>query len=218
MTNSESPATRRPNPVLGVLGRGLEAALNQVLGLDPDTRTALAALDGRALTIDFRGSGRAMRLAVQGERLVIGPAFAADSDLRVAATPGSLLGLAASRLLGDHEATLPGKIEIAGDAELARRVERLVTRFEPDVDEAFARVFGDVVGFQVARALRHALAFTHKSASALARDGADYLVEERRDLVARAEMDQFLDEVDELRERGDRLAARVQRLATANRA
>lgn len=218
MTNSESPATRRPNPVLGALGRGLETALNQAVGLDPDTRTALAALDGRALTIDFRGTGRAMRLAVQGERLLVGPAFAADSDLRVAATPGSLLGLAASRLLGDHEATLPGKIEIAGDAELARRIERLVTRFEPDVDEVFARVFGDVIGFQIARALRHALAFARKSASALVRDGADYLVEERRDLVARAEMDQFLDEVDELREHGDRLAARVQRLATASRA
>jgi ubiquinone biosynthesis accessory factor UbiJ len=171
---SPAPATRAPNPVLSVLGRGLEVR--------------------------------------------VGPAFAGDTDLRVAATPGSLLGMAFARLRGDADATLPGKIEIAGDAELARRLERLVSRFEPDVDQAFARVLGDVAGFQLARALRRGFAFARDSASSLARDTADWLVEERRDLVARGEMEAFLDDVDDLRERGDRLDARVRRLHAASRA
>mgnify|MGYP006914497967 CR=1 FL=1 len=49
--------------------------------------------------------------------------------------------------------------------------------------------------------------------SVFARDAAEFLSEEGRDLVPRAELDAFLDEVDEVRERGDRLAARVERLA-----
>ena len=215
---SPAPATRAPNPVLSVLGRGLEAALNRALALDADTRTDLRALDGRAVGIRFVGTGTAMRVAVDGERLRVGPAFAGDTDLRVAATPGSLLGMAFARLRGDADATLPGKIEIAGDAELARRLERLVSRFEPDVDQAFARVLGDVAGFQLARALRRGFAFARDGASSLARDTADWLVEERRDLVARGEMEAFLDDVDDLRERGDRLDARVRRLHAASRA
>ena len=55
-------------------------------------------------------------------------------------------------------------------------------------------------------------------ASALARDTADYLVEESRDLIAKAEMEEFLDDVDALRERGDRLDARMQRLIAAHKA
>jgi ubiquinone biosynthesis protein UbiJ len=218
MTQSESTQTRSPNPILGFFGRGLESALNRVLALDPDTQSALKALDGRALSIDFRGTGRAMRLTVDGERLVVGPDFAAQSDLRVSASPGSLLAMAAARLRGDAEATLPGKVEISGDAELARRLERLVHRFEPDVDEAFARVFGDVLGVKMAYALRGALSFARKSVSAVIQDSADYLVEESRDLVARAEMDQFLDDVDDARERADRLEARLRRLTTAKKA
>ena len=110
------------------------------------------------------------------------------------------------------------QVEIAGDAELARRLERLATRFEPDIDEVFSRVFGDVVGFQIARGFRRAIGAARKSASALVRDAADYLVEERRDLVAKPEMEQFLDEVDELRERADRFEARFRRLNAVPRA
>ena len=219
MTNSDAATKRAPNPILKVLGRGLETALNHALSLDAETRAELATLDGRALRVDFRGSGLAMRMAVDGDRLRVGPAFGGDNQLRVSSTPGSLLGMAAARMRGDGDAGLPpGQVEIAGDAELARRLERLATRFEPDIDEAFARVFGDVIGFQIARAFRRGFAFARESSSALVRDTADYLVEESRDLIAKPEMEEFLDEVDELRERGDRLEARVKRLTTAQRA
>jgi len=215
--NLAAATPRASNPVLVVLGRGIEGALNHALSLDPDTRSGLAALNGRAISVEFRGTGMALRLAVHGERLAVGPVFAGDSDLRVAATPGSLLGMAFARLRGDDDAMLPGKIEIAGDAELARRLERLAARFAPDIDDVFTRTFGDVAGFQIARLFRRGFTFARTSVSALARDSADYLVEESRDLIAKPEMEQFLDEVDDLRERGDRLEARMQRLVAAKR-
>ncbi len=216
MSASPTP-TRRPHPVLALLGRALEAALERVLALDPDTRTRVAALDGRAITIDFAGnSGRpapALRLIVDGGRLRVGPAFEGDSALRVAATPASLLALAFARDRDD--ALAPGRVQIAGDAELARRLEQIAARCAPDFDEAFARVFGDVAGAQVARVLRGAFACSRDSARSFAQDAAGFLTEEGRDLVARAELEQFLDDVDAARERADRLAARVERLRRA---
>jgi ubiquinone biosynthesis protein UbiJ len=210
----------RPNPLLVVLGRALESVLNRAIDLDPDTRGRLDALDGRAVTLDLAGaSGRAapaLRIAVDAGRLRVGPAFEGDSALRVSATPGSLIGLALAR--GRDGALPPGRVSIAGDAELARRLEQLATRYAPDLDAAFARVFGDVAGFQIARAFRGAFAWSRKSAGALARDTAEFLTEEGRDLVARAELDTFLDDVDALRERADRFAARLQRVAQHGRA
>jgi ubiquinone biosynthesis protein UbiJ len=205
--------TRRPNPVLATLGRALETALDRLVDLDPDTRTALRSLDGRAILLDFRPMPLAMRISVAGDRLRIGPQFEGESALRVAASPAALLGLALAR--GREGAVTPGRVEIAGDAELARRLERIASRFAPDFDEAFARVFGDVPGFQIARAVRRSLGFVRKSAESLARDTAEFLTEESRDLVARPELDAFLDDVDALRERADRLDARVRRLAAS---
>ena len=204
-------AERKPNPVLAVLGRALEAALNRVVDLDPDTRTALRALDGRAITLAFRSTPLAMRIAVDGDRLAIGPAFGGDSALCITAAPSALLAMALSR--GRDDAPTPGRVDVSGDADLARRLERIAKKFEPDFDEAFARAFGDVAGFQIARGVRRALAGVRDGAQAFARDSAEYLSEEGRVIVPKAEVDVFLDDVDALRERTDRLDARVKRLA-----
>lgn len=208
IANNDNP---KANPLLGAMGRALELALNAVVALDPDTQTRLASLDGRAVTLDFGSGLPSMRIAVAGTHLRIGPAAGALSALRVGATPGTLLRFALAR--GGRDDMMPaGRVEIAGDADLARRLEQIATRFAPDFDEAFARVFGDVAGHRIARGVRAGLAWARDSGRSLARDGVEYLTEERRDLVARAEMEEFFDAVGSVRERGDRLDARVRRL------
>jgi ubiquinone biosynthesis protein UbiJ len=209
-------AARAPNPLLVALGRALETALNRLVDLDPDSRTRIAALDGRAITLDFQGSALSMRIAVERDRLRIGPAFAGTSALRVAATPGSVLALAFAR--GGAGALAPGRIEIAGDAELARRLEQIATCFAPDFDEAFTRVFGDVIGMKIAHALRRGLNWSRTSARGWAQDTAEFLTEESRDLVAKAELETFFDEVDGLRDLVDQLDARVRRISASPRA
>lgn len=204
---------RTPNPLLSLLGRLLQAALNRALALDPDTRNQLRRLDGRALSVEFRNTPLALRLAVSGETLEVGPAFVGDSALRVAATPGSLVAMLLRR--GDDAALAPGKVEIAGDAELARRLEKIASGYRPDFEEAFTRVFGDVLGVKIAQGFAAGLRYARERGEALVRDGADYLREESRDLIAPGEMDEFLDDVDALRERGERLEARIARLAAA---
>ena len=151
----------------------------------------------------------------EGDRLAIGPAFGGASALRLTAAPSALVAMALAR--GRDDATTPGRVDVSGDADLARRLERIARTFAPDFDEAFARVFGDVAGFQIARGVRKALAGVRDGAKAFARDTADYLSEEGRVIVPKAEVDVFLDDVDALRERADRLDARVKRLAAASR-
>ncbi len=204
---------RTPNPILALLGRLLQSALNRAVALDPDTRSQLRRLDGRALSVEFKNTPLALRLAVSGETLEVGPAFGGDSGLRVGATPGSLIGLLLRR--GDDAALAPGKVEIAGDAELARRLEKIASGYRPDFEEAFTRVFGDVLGVKIAQGFAAGLRFARERGEALVRDGAEYLREESRDLIAPGEMDEFLDDVDALRERGERLEARIARLTAA---
>jgi len=110
------------------------------------------------------------------------------------------------------ESLAPGKVEIAGDAELARRLEKLAGGFAPDFEEAFTRSFGDVLGVPLAKALREGLAHARETASHLTEDGAAWLRDETRLAVAPGEMESFLDDVDALRERTERLEARLARL------
>lgn len=197
-----------PRPLRVLAGRALETALNHVLSLDPDTVERLGALDGRSVQLTLDGPGLALAITVEQGQLKVGPATD-DSQLRVRATPGSLLAMALRR---DDDGVAPGKVDIAGDADLARRLEKLASKFAPDFEEAFARTFGDVLGVPLANAVRKALAQARRSAAHLTEDTADWLRDEARIAVAPGDMEGFLDGVDALRERAERLEARLARL------
>lgn len=211
--NTAAPNSWLPAPLRKLAGRALETALNHVLSLDPDTRQKLAALNGRRVQLHLRGPELALAVVVEDGRLRVGPPDADEAPrghaLRVAATPGSLLAMLLRR---DDEGVAPGKVEIAGDADLARRLEKLASQFAPDFEEAFARTFGDVLGVPLAKLVRQGLAHAKETASHLSQDGADWLREEARLAVAPGEVDGFLDGVDALRERSERLEARLARL------
>jgi ubiquinone biosynthesis protein UbiJ len=198
-------------------GRALEAALNRALALDPDTREGLRALDGRRIVLTLQApSGTrpplALQVSVSGERLVVGPVDAAsEPDLSVRS---SLAGLLGQLPMFRRDDTPPvGRMKMSGDADLARRLQRLAERFDPDWQQPFTAVFGDVVGVQVAKAFATALRQARIAGRNLAQSAAEYVTEESRDVVPRAELDTFLDGVDALRDDVDRLAARVARLS-----
>ena len=201
--------SRKPKPLLSRLGKVLEAAINQALALDPGTREQLAKLDGRRIGVEFRPLDLAMAITVDGDKLRVGPHWQADRDLNLRASPASLLAFALRR--GDDSVMPPGKVDISGDAELARHVEKIMRDFRPDIEQAFAQTFGDIIGIPIARAVSSAFAWTRDSVQSVATNAADFLLDESRDAVAVPEAEQFFDDVDALRERSDRLEARIKR-------
>jgi ubiquinone biosynthesis protein UbiJ len=194
-----------------IAGRALELVLDRLLDLDPETRAALASLDGRRVEVQLSAPAIALAITVRGDRLEVGPADpSTDPDLGLRATLGGLL--AQLPFLRPAGGAPVGKLRINGDAELARRLQQLARGFDPDWDAPFARALGPVVGPQVARMLREGFRHGRVVAMGLARDGADWLTEESRDAVGRAELDAFHDDVDALRDRAERLLARASRL------
>ena len=212
--NTVTPNSWLPPSLRKLAGRALETALNHSLSLDPDTVQRLTALNGRSVQLHLRGPKLALAVTVADGRLKVGPPQD-ENELRVAATPGSLLAMLLRR---DDDGVAPGKVEIAGDAELARRLEKLAGKFAPDFEEAFARSFGDVLGVPLAKAIRGGLVHARETAAHFTTDTADWLRDEIRIAVAPGEVDDFLDDVDRLRERSERLEARLARFERQRRA
>jgi ubiquinone biosynthesis protein UbiJ len=210
MTDSVPPPSPL-NALKPVAGRALEIALNRALALDPDTRDSLRALDGRRVALRLAAPPLALQVRVAGERLEVGPVDGdVEPDLSVRSTIGGLI----SQLpfLRNDDAPPVGQLRIEGDADLARRLQRLAERFDPDWQQPFARVFGDVLGVQVANALAAGLRHARVAAREFAGSAAEYVTEESRDVVARDELNAFHDDVDGLRDDVERMAVRVDRL------
>ncbi len=204
----------RPSPLDSLkplAGRALEVALDRLLALDPETRVALAKLDGRRIELALEAPALALAITVKGDRLEVGPPDAAsEPDLGLRATLGGLLSqLPFARTANSSPV---GKLRINGDAELARMLQQLAQRFDPDWDQPFVATFGSILGPQLSRGLREGLRSARRVAGNLARDAAEFVTEESRDVVGKAELAAFHDDVDALRDRAERLAARVGRL------
>jgi ubiquinone biosynthesis protein UbiJ len=198
-------------------GRALEAALNRALALDPDTRDGLRLLDGRRVALAIASPPLALQVRVDGERLVVGPIDdAGEPDLSVRSTLAGLVGQLP--MFRRDDAPPVGKMQMSGDADLARRLQRLAERFDPDWQQPFAAVFGDVLGVQIAKALAATLKQARIVGRSLAESAAEYVTEESRDVVPRAELDAFHDDVDVLRDDVERIAARIARLRPQVRA
>ncbi|QOW19421.1 SCP2 sterol-binding domain-containing protein [Lysobacter ciconiae] len=203
-----------PSPLAALkplAGRALQTALNRALALDPQTRDSLAALDGRRVALHLSSPPLALQIRVVGDGLEVGPVDAAEaSDLSISSTLSGLLGQLP--FLRNDDAPPVGRLRMEGDADLARRLQRLAEGFDPDWQQPFARVFGDVVGVQVANALAAGLKQARVVAGELAGSAAEYVTEESRDVVPRAELEAFHDDVDAIRDDVERLVARVGRL------
>ena len=189
-------------------GRALEVALERLLALDPETREALKKLDGQRIELALEAPALALSITVKGDCLKVGPPDASsEPDLGLRATLAGLL----SQLPFARAANSPpvGKLRINGDAELARTLQQLAQGFDPDWEQPFVEMFGPILGPQIGRGLREGLRNSRRVAGNLARDAADFLVEESRDVIGKAELAAFNDDVDALRDRAERVIARV---------
>lgn len=187
----------------------LERFINTVLGLDREALSALAALEGRIIRVCL-GEGEDSALVCYLVPSATGVRLNADSAVPADVTVRG--GLRAFMQLLVPGGFTSAQLEVEGDAELGRRLQRILHGLDIDWEEQAARVLGDVPAHLLGRAVRSMIGWQREARAALAADLSEYLQEEITLLASAARTQAFLDAVDDLRMDTDRLEARIRRL------
>jgi ubiquinone biosynthesis protein UbiJ len=184
-----------------------EAVLNRNIESSTPAVELARRLLGKSLQIEVDGVTRIRALAGSGRvALMIGDDSPADAV--VAGSPVALLQMLGGAAQPDGRRAA----QVRGDAEVAARYRELLTLARPDLEEELSRLLGDVPARSLARLARGAAGWLRGARRTAGENLAEYLQEESRDLVNRAELDEFLHGVDILREATDRLEARIAHL------
>jgi len=185
--------------------KAVETAFNSYLSLDSAAPAYQRQLLGKVIQIDVSGPGIEMYFIFSDQRVEVCHEFGADADVVIRGTPVSLMAVATGRV-----GLMQSGIAIEGEVDIAHRFSQLLERIDIDWEEHVASVAGDKPAHLLGRIKNGASNWAIKFQSDLERNVADYLRDETRHLPHQWELDEFIDEIDTLRDRVDRLLRKAQ--------
>ena len=189
------------------LGWPFSLALNRLLDAEPQARARLAPFAGEVVELRAPPLPALTFTLLPGGKVEPG---GAEPTLVITLKPGFLAALPKGE---DH---LMRALEVSGNAPLASELMRLARHLRqalPEIaEEDLSRVVGDVAARRLAQGASDFLAWQADAARRLAESFADYVTEEKRMVLGRAEHHAFAAAVSELRDALERLEKRTGRL------
>lgn len=193
----------------GILYASMESVFNGLLRYDPETRAALAELAGRSIAIEVTDLSQSLHLLPVLDGLKFSQSGPVSSDVTIRGHATALLGMLRQRVDNGNTA---GQVEIKGDIHLAQRLQAILREMNIDWEEFLSRYLGDTAAHKIGRLGRDMRTYLGESLLALGMDISEYLRYERRWLPARIEVDNFLQDVDHIRDDVERAQQRLARL------
>jgi ubiquinone biosynthesis protein UbiJ len=184
--------------------------LNRGISQSSSATALCRELAERSLGVHLRGPDLWVRMIIDGERLVVGESDSdSKSDAVITGTPLSLL-----QLLGENpQARLhEGQIQIEGDTDTVEAFSELFYLARPDFEEELSRIVGDAVAHEAGNVVRGFASWLQLAGTSVGRSLSEYLQEERRDVPAPVEVEEFCAEVDTLVNDVARTEAKMQNL------
>ncbi len=187
----------------------VEKLLNEALALDPESLAKIAQLEGKVIGLQISGLDLKFYLMPCPDGVKLHSYLEGEPDVFIKGGPAGLIRLGLSN---DTSALFGESVEIEGDMDLGRKIQRIIDGLDIDWEEQLSRLTGDVAAHQIGNFLRGASQWSRNASETFSEDAVEYLQEESRDLVVQAELDELLDNIDALRMDADRLEQRVKRL------
>jgi ubiquinone biosynthesis accessory factor UbiJ len=188
-----------------LLADGLAALANASLDLDPASRARLATLEGYRIQVVAEAppllAQQHLGLTVTGGRLRFHARALDRPNVIVRGAPTDL-----ALWLATGQARSNGGLSIDGDGTVLQELMSLVRGFRPDPGGPLARLLGPDLAAQALGGVELLLTGLRSAAEAA---GAAVSRGAAGQFVDRKQLERFLDDVDDLRLRVDRLGARI---------
>lgn len=189
---------------------GLETAINAALKLDASSRAKLGELEGDIFHIECTRPELDIYLLPSADGVQLAMQWEGDVTAGLSGTRDDYLDLLHSK---DAAATLiNGNMRVIGDSSALLKLRDIAASLDLDWEAPLTRVFGDIVGHQMARSLRFGTKLFFDAANSFQRQVRDYMQEENPFLAKRWQFEQFKRDVADTETRTAQLVERAEQL------
>lgn len=193
----------------------IETAFNAWLKLDGETLSRFAELDGKIIRFHITGLDLNLYFLPATSGIQVLGSYPDEEqggivDATIHGSPIALIRLSTSDNAG--EAMLKSDVEIEGDMQVAEKFSTILRDVNIDWEELLSKLVGDIVAHQAGQATRNVTGWLKDTREAMQQNTAEYLSEESGLAPAEAEINEFVEQVDDIRMDVDRLEARIKLL------
>ena len=200
-----------PTPFLSAI----ETAINTWLKLDGETLPRFAVLDGKIIRLHITGLDLNLFFLPATTGIQVLGSYPSEEeggivDATIHGSPMALIRLGTSNNAG--ETLLKSDVEIEGDMRVAEKFSEILHEVDIDWEELLSKLVGDIVAHQAGQTTRSVSGWIKESAEAMKMNASEYISEESGLSPADAEINHYMNQVDDVRMGVDRLEARIKLL------
>ena len=138
--------------------------------------------------------------------------YTGEVDATIHGSPMALMRLSTADNAG--ASMLDSDVVIDGDMRVAEKFSAILKEVDIDWEELLSKLVGDIIAHQAGQVARNSSDWFSQSLEAMKLNTSEYLSEESKVTPAEAEIEYYMDQVDDLRMDTDRLEARIKQLAS----
>ena len=182
-------------------------AMNKSLSYDLISVKKLDSFDDKVIKVELDSTPFVFYIKIHQRQVSISKSYTGDISTTIKGTPLALFAMNSEQPISGVKS-----VEIHGDANTGQFFAKWLKGLKPDWEEAWCELLGDSMGVRVSNVVKGVLDFGKRFKDSMVRNTSEYLVEESRDLIAPAEMEDFLDDVDDLKADTARLEQQINAL------
>ncbi|WP_372743033.1 SCP2 domain-containing protein [Neptunomonas sp.] len=188
----------------------LESAINSLLQSDSVTCQALKRLTGKVIQIEATDLKQSLFIIPFDAGVQLQAHFEGDADVTLSGPSNRLLQLISSDNKAEH--FFGNGITVSGETSLANQFQQLLAETHIDWEAFLADYIGDLPAHQLSEFSKNQLNFVKRVGSSFSDNIHEYIQEEAQLLPTRPEAEAFMQDVDHLKDRAERLGARIRAL------
>jgi ubiquinone biosynthesis protein UbiJ len=201
-----------PTPLLSAV----ETAINAWLKLDSETLPRFVELNGKIIRLHITGLDFNLYFFPSTSGIQVLGNYPSEKaggivDATIHGSPMALIRLGTSNNAG--ETMLKSDVEIDGDMKVAETFSAILKEVDIDWEELLSKLVGDIVAHQAGQVARGASGWFKETVEAMKLNTGEYISEESKLSPADAEVQHYMEQVDNIRMDVDRLSARVSNLS-----
>ena len=195
--------------IILTLTEALETSINHVLKQDPVTLEKFASMQGKVIAFEMTDLDLTLYIFPHNEGVQVNYLYEGDADTTL---QGNTLAFVNMSLGDATESFFSGDVRIKGEIELGQRFKRILDKLDLDWEEWLSGYTGDLVAFKAGSLIRSFRSWGKDALKTLELDAHEYIQDEGQLSPHSAELEEFSNNISQLRNDTARLEARISRL------